>query len=601
MTHAPKLARYEVLGRLATGGMAEVWLARTVGIAGFEKLVVIKTILPNLAESPQFVSMFVNEARLAAMLSHPNCVQIFDLGQEGSCLYIAMEYLEGFSLARVLKRARLRGHPITEAVIARIIMDAASGLDYSHRLKDREGRHVGLVHRDVSPDNLLVGFSGQVKVVDFGIAKAATPALLSTATSAGMVKGKHGYIAPEYLLGLPLDGRADIFALGVVLYRALTGKRPFLGATEAAISMAVLSDVPRSPLELVPSLNPALATVVMMALEKEPAQRFESARAMRQAIEVAVVRAAENEEVADLMNTLWPPGDEERVALHALATGMSEETSSPVLHSVVSGTYPNTATPPRPEQLTAELPRPAPNPAAPVAPSPFIPSGVEGPPPAVPRAGSSNSYPAVSFDSTEQPAFEEPPASNRTWLVALAVVVLVAVAGLGVFFKDRRPQVAAAPAAPVEALLAVTPPPLPAGTGANGHLSVATPVMVKVFDGKQELGGTPLALDLTPGLHTLRLSNKGLGIDQTVLVTIEPGQTSTISELAKGLLVVKVEPWAYVKLDGKQLGQTPIPARQVYEGVHSLELSNTNLNETRRLEVKVKAGETRTVSINLEE
>jgi serine/threonine-protein kinase len=628
MTHAPKLARYEVLGRLATGGMAEVWLARTVGIAGFEKLVVIKTILPTLAESPQFVSMFVNEARLAAMLSHPNCVQIFDLGQEGSWLYIAMEYLEGFSLARVLKRAKLKGHPISEAIIARIIMDAASGLDYSHRLKDREGRHVGLVHRDVSPDNLLVGFSGQVKVVDFGIAKAATPALLSTATSVGMVKGKHGYIAPEYLLGQPLDGRADIFALGVVLYRALTGKRPFLGATEAAISMAVVSDVPRSPLELVPNLNPALATVVMMALEKEPAQRFESARAMRQAIEVAVVRAAENEEVSDLMNTLWPPGDEERVALHALATGMSEETSSPVLRSVVSGTYPNIATPhlqppaPKAEQLTAELPRAAPVPPLAVetfdAP-PEVPTAI-GPPPTTPptrpnpaaallaapapRAVSSNSYPAVgapSFDSAEQPAFEEPPATNRTWLVGLAVVVLVAVAGLGMFFKDRRPQVVAPPAAPVEAPVAVVTPPPGVPAGASGRLSVTTPVMVKVFDGKQELGGSPLAVDLAPGLHTLRLSNKGLGIDQTLLVTIEPGQTSTVNELAKGLLVVKVEPPADVKLDGKQLGQTPIPARQVYEGVHSLELSNTNLNETRRLEVKVKAGETRTVSVNLEE
>ena len=214
MTTTPTLARYQVLGRLATGGMAEVWLARSVGIAGFEKLVVLKTILPELASNPQFVAMFVNEARLAAMLSHPNCVQIFDLGQEGDCLYIAMEYLEGFSLARVLKRAKEKRVSIGEPLIARIIMDAASGLDYAHRLKDREGRHVGPVHRDVSPDNLLVGFSGQVKVVDFGIAKAATPALLATVTAAGMVKGKHGYIAPEYLLGLPLDGRADVFALG---------------------------------------------------------------------------------------------------------------------------------------------------------------------------------------------------------------------------------------------------------------------------------------------------------------------------------------------------------------------------------------------------
>ncbi len=583
MTHAPKLARYEVLGRLATGGMAEVWLARSKGVAGFEKLVVIKTILPTLAQSPQFVAMFVNEARLAAMLSHPNCVQIFDLGQEGECLYIAMEYLEGFSLARVLQRARLKGVPLSEAIIARIIMDAASGLDYAHRLKDREGRHVALVHRDVSPDNLLVGFSGQVKVVDFGIAKAATPALLATVTTAGMVKGKHGYIAPEYLLGLPLDGRADVFALGVVLYRALTGKRPFLGDTEAAISMAVVSDRPREPLDLVPTLNPALATVVMMALEKEPTSRFESARAMRQAIEVAVVHAAENEEVAEVMNELWPPGDADRVALHELASGTSEETSSPVLRSVISQTYPGMATPNRPspqaEPSTGFLPRPA--------------AESFGAPPAVAASVSTSSTSTPAFDSTEQPAFEQPPTS-RAWLVGLAVVALVLVAGLGMLFKDRPRNVS------VDSIVAApTPPPPPPPT--LGQLSVVTPVMVKVFEGKQELGSSPLAIELPLGLHTLRLSNRALGIDQTVQIILEAGEVGSITELAKGLLVVKADPWAYVKIDGKQLGQTPIPGQRVYEGVHVVELNNTNLNVTKRLEVKVKGGETRTVNVKLDD
>lgn len=603
---APMLARYEILGRLATGGMAEVWLARSKGMAGFEKLVVIKTILPQLAQNPQFVSMFVNEGRLAAMLSHPNCVQIFDLGQEGDVLYIAMEYLEGFSLARVLKRAKTHNVKLRDPIVARIIMDAASGLDYSHRLNDREGRHMGLVHRDVSPDNLLVGFSGQVKVVDFGIAKAATPALLAAATTAGTVKGKHGYIAPEYLLGQPLDGRADVFALGVVLYRALSGRRPFVGETEAAISLAVLGDPPRPLKELAPELSPALVDVVMKALEKDPANRFESARAMRQALEAAVGHAAENEEVADLMNTLWPAGDEERVALYNLSTGQSEESSSPALHSVVSGTISTVPVPPsatshseqptralpRPmqiplealspaaqsEQLTRELPRPVIPPEA----LPPVPATTYGP---LPAAGTGTG-PLPPFDTSEQPVFEEP-APSRRWMAGLAVTVVVAVAGVGIFFKDRKPQ---------QAVVTATPPP---GAG-QGHLSVTTPVVVKVFEGKKELGTSPLELDLPPGPHTLRLSNKALGIDQTVELTVTAGQTSSVKELAKGAIVVKVEPWAYVKIDGKQLGQSPIAAKQVYEGVHVVELNNTNLHETRRLEVKVKAGETRTVSVNLE-
>ncbi len=472
--HAPKLARYEVLGRLATGGMAEVWLARSLGVAGFEKLVVIKTILPALAQSPQFVAMFVNEARLAAMLSHPNCVQIFDLGQEGDWLYIAMEYLEGFSLARVLKRAKVKGVTLSERIVARIIMDAASGLDYSHRLKDREGRDLGIVHRDVSPDNLLVGFSGQVKLVDFGIAKAATPALLAAATTAGTVKGKHGYIAPEYLRGQPLDGRADVFALGVVLYRALTGKRPFVGDSEVAISMAVVSDPPRPPLEVMPSLNPALAAVALMALEKEPAQRFDSARAMRQALEVAVGHAAENEEVAELMDELWPAGDEERVALHTLSSGLSEESSSPVLRSVVSGTY-SSMNPPNVEQRTREIPRPT-------------------------SLSDPVMEPTPSFDAAEQPA------TRRGWLVGLVAVVLVA--GLGVFFGARN-------------------------TARRSHLSVVTPVLVKVFEGKHELGSSPLEVDLPAGSHTLRLINQGQGVEQTVVINCAAGEICSVRSLAK--------------------------------------------------------------------
>ena len=517
--HAPKLSRYEVLGRLATGGMAEVWLARSKGIAGFEKLVVIKTILPQLAQNPQFVTMFVNEARLAAMLSHPNCVQIFDLGQEGEVLYIAMEYLEGFSLARVLKRAKMKGVKLSDAVVARIIMDAASGLDYSHRLKDREGRALGLVHRDVSPDNLLVGFSGQVKVVDFGIAKAATPALLAAATTAGTVKGKHGYIAPEYLLGQPLDGRADVFALGVVLYRALTGKRPFVGETEAQISLAVVSDPPRPPLEVAPHLSPELATVMLMALEKDPAKRFESARAFRQALEVAVVHAAENEDVAELMNQLWPAGDEERVALDKLSSGLSEESSSPALRSVISGTYSGMATPGRvvavePEDRTAHLPATAPAPVP-----------VPAPPPVAPPPATTSTGPLPPFDTSDQPVFEEP-APSRKWMAGLAVVVLVLLAGLGIFFKDRKPQQPAA-----EVATATPPPPVAAD---KAHLSVTTPVVVKVLEGKQELGSSPLELDLPPGPHTFRLINKALGIDQSVELTLTAGQTSTVKELAKG-------------------------------------------------------------------
>lgn len=339
MALAPALSRYEIVGRLATGGMAEVWLARAKGIAGFEKLVVVKTILPRLAEDPRFVQQFVNEARLAALLGHPNCVQIFDLGQEGTTPFIAMEFIDGFSLTRLLTRARERNVPVPDAVLVRIIMDACSGLDYAHALTDREGRPLGLVHRDVSPDNLIVSFAGLTKVVDFGVAKAASIVQLAV-TSAGTVKGKHGFIAPEYLLGQPADGRADVFALGVTLYRALTRKKPFPGTTDAEVSMSVLGVTPKAPIEHNPAISPPLSEVVMRALEKDPARRFASAKALRTALEGAVARPADTERVAEYVNALWPPTDPERIALHSLsAAAPAEQGSGPILSVVHSGDF----------------------------------------------------------------------------------------------------------------------------------------------------------------------------------------------------------------------------------------------------------------------
>jgi serine/threonine protein kinase len=606
--NAPKLDRYEVLGRLATGGMAEVWLARTRGIAGFQKLVVVKTILPGLANVPQFVSMFIAEAQLAAMLTHPNCIQIFDLGQENGVLYIAMEFLEGFSFARILNRAKQKGVRLEDRVLARILMDAASGLDHAHRFVDREGRHLALVHRDVSPDNLLVGFSGQVKVVDFGIAKAATPAVLSVGTMVGTVKGKHGYIAPEYLAGKLVDARADLFALGVVLYRSITGKRPFRGDSEAEVSFAVLQEAPRNPLEVNPDANPALASVALKALEKDPNQRFESARAMRQAMEAAVGRAADSEEVAELMDALWPRGDPDRVALDSLASGSSEESSHPVLRAV-SGTYPsvNVATPARaPGRTRGTGAKPAPLEPPVVQGEPLV----EEAPVAedlpvtedVPIAPAPAAAPQAVFFENHGHAFEAPPRSKLPLVVSVIALLLAAGAIALLFARDRAtptPAVVAPVPAPVP-VAAPTPTPGPGASAATGHVRIATTPSVTVFSGKNELGASPLELDLPAGPVTLRLVNKAVGIDQEHALTVTTGGTVTLDELVTGRLVVKAEPWAIVKVDGKKYGETPVTVSKLFEGPHAVELENSNLHESRRVLVTVKRGETRTVSVDFE-
>jgi serine/threonine-protein kinase len=601
----PKLSRYQVLGRLAVGGMAEVWLARAIGFGGFEKIVVLKTILPNLIENQQFVQMFINEARVAAMLNHPHCVQIFELGKEDNVLFIAMEYIEGFALSRVMKRAKDRGLRLPVEVVSRIACDALSGLEYAHRLTDREGRKVELIHRDVSPDNLLIGFSGQTKLVDFGIAKASMTAMQST--RAGTVKGKFGYIAPEYLRGQKIDGRADLFALGVVLYRALTARRPFVGDSEAAVTLSVLQKSPPTPASISPWVPPEMSGVVMLALEKKPEARFDTARAMRIALERAV-RPADADHVAHVLNHLWPPGDPERVALETLAAGQAEERSEPALESIISQGYALPAaalSTPEPAQIDRQ----------------FLEQATKaGVVPAVVRV-------AEAWDEDDEP----PPRSRVPWLLA-ALALAVATAWWQLPHKPQElealyanavghaPLAEAAPppspsAAPVPSA-APTPAPAPAAApapepaappapepepAAAAQVSVDVTEPVVVFLGTQELGKPPGPFEVPVGPQKLRLVSKALGLEQTFEIDAKPGEVAHIAAMRKGSLTLKVEPWAYVKLDGRSLGQTPIGKQALYEGAHVIELSNTELNINRHIDVKVKSGEAKVVDVNLEE
>ena len=207
-----KFGHFTLGKRLARGGMAEVFLARQRGPEGFDRKVAVKRILPHLAETADFVRMFLSEARLAARLSHPNIVHIYELGQVGGDYFIAMEYVDGVHAGQLIEHARTE--PIWPELIARIGADAAGALAYAHRLTDADGRPLQLVHRDVSPQNIMVSSDGIVKLVDFGIAKAASKA---EETRPGVVKGKYAYMSPEQTVGRALDGRSDVFSLGVVL------------------------------------------------------------------------------------------------------------------------------------------------------------------------------------------------------------------------------------------------------------------------------------------------------------------------------------------------------------------------------------------------
>jgi serine/threonine protein kinase/tetratricopeptide (TPR) repeat protein len=224
--HAPVVyGKYQLLDLLARGGMAEVFKAKSHGVEGFEKILVIKRILPELSRNPQFVDMFINEAKIAVSLSHANIVQVFDLGREDETYFIAMEYVAGYDLATVLRRAAKYGQPLPEELAVFIVSELAKGLDYAHRRRDASLRPLHIVHRDVSPQNVLVSFEGEVKLTDFGIAKAKI--IASEEAEDRVLKGKYAYMSPEQARGDDVDGRTDLYALGIVLYEALSGTNPF--------------------------------------------------------------------------------------------------------------------------------------------------------------------------------------------------------------------------------------------------------------------------------------------------------------------------------------------------------------------------------------
>ena len=221
--------KYQLLERVSVGGMAEVFKAKSFGIEGFEKILAIKRILPTMAEDGDFIEMFIDEAKIAGQLNHANICPIYELGKVGDSHYIAMEFVWGKDLLQLMNRFRKMRKHMPPAMVAWIGAKACEGLDYAHRKRDRNGNPMNIIHRDMSPQNVLVSYEGQVKVIDFGIAKAASR---TTKTQAGVLKGKFGYMSPEQVRGLPVDARSDLFAIGTCMHEMSTGERLFLGESD---------------------------------------------------------------------------------------------------------------------------------------------------------------------------------------------------------------------------------------------------------------------------------------------------------------------------------------------------------------------------------
>ncbi|MFZ5863479.1 MAG: protein kinase domain-containing protein [Nitrospirota bacterium] len=361
MTTPERFGPYHLLKKIGRGGMAELYLARQTGVAGFERVVAIKRILPHLTEDREFVQMFVNEAKLAAQITHPNVVQIYDFGAVLGTYYIAMEYVMGKSLAAVLAQSHKLGKPVPVSAAAYVTARIAAGLDHAYRGATASGAALGIIHRDISPQNILIGYNGDVKLVDFGIAKAGSS---STHTQTGVLKGKLAYLSPEQAWGKTIDHRSDLFALGIVLHEMLTGQRLFKAENEFSTLERVRTADVTPPSRVNTQVPPELDAVVLKALAKQPDDRYPHGQAFEDALQNYLRRLAappSARELAEYVRTLFEKDIETDTAAYQQVTTVTKTTATPTVKRPTPETPAEPARAmPKPQPVSAPVPPPKP-------------------------------------------------------------------------------------------------------------------------------------------------------------------------------------------------------------------------------------------------
>ncbi len=343
------LGEYAVLAKLASGGMATVYVARKHAVGGFERLVAIKLCHAHLRDNQEFVSMFLDEARLAARIHHPNVVATLDVNDDDQ-LYLVMEYVEGYSLAKLMREAQRTQATLPLEVVVSVMIDALTGLHAAHELRDADEKPLNLVHRDVSPQNILVGIDGVARITDFGIAFAA---VRHTVTSDGRIKGKYSYLCPEQIMGLPATRRMDVFSAGIVLWEALTGLPLFRKKDDAGTVNAVLNEAVPPPSSIVANSPAGLDDVLQRALVRDPEARYATAADFAEALERLPIERVSARAVAAYMESTFGVALAERRELIRVVPEPSYTPSGP--HSRRSFSSPRHSRPEEaPEPLAAE-------------------------------------------------------------------------------------------------------------------------------------------------------------------------------------------------------------------------------------------------------
>lgn len=511
MASQPKqLGRYELLRRIAAGGMGEIWLARTRGAADFEKTCIIKTILSHLSEEHEFVEKFLDEGRLVVKLVHGNIVPVFDLGQEEDTYYLAMEYIPGRDLREVLKRSKSRKKLMPVEMAMQIISDVCKGLYYAHQKTDEDGRSLQIVHRDISPSNVLISSEGEVKIIDFGIARAR--GRLSKTVS-GRIQGKFCYMSPEQASGKSLDARSDIFSTGVVLYELLTGFRPFEGESDMESLDLVRNANFDPPSTLRPEISPELDEIVARALAKDPQERFQSAEEMHLELMQELYgtgKAPSARAIADWIGELFPEGlerEELRASRNSTGPKGLDEILGAELDRMEVSPHETTAFPvSEPGNHTRTVSEPDSSmpsgPTVAALPSRRTDSGPLG----AASTAEANGEPPAGTTPTKPPSLlETRPRGLRRSLVIAAIIGAIIGAILVLQFVILEPT---------EGVVVVQSTPSQAAIMLDGAL---------LLDRM-----TPTELSLAPGAYNLTLQRAGFE-NRTIKVEVQKGQTVEVS------------------------------------------------------------------------
>lgn len=490
MTEPHTIAKYDILARIAQGGMGNVYLARTQALAGFTKLVVVKTLRSDFADDPKFCAMFLDEARLAARLSHRNVVQTNDAGVDNGTYYMVMDYLDGRNLWRIQKQFAKEDRQIPLAVSVRIVADMLAGLHHAHELADFDGKTLGVVHRDVCPANVFVTIDGQVKVVDFGVAKAKNHV---HETQAGTIKGRVVYMSPEHVSSAAIDRRADVFSAGIILWEALEGRRFWDGGGETQVLGRLLEGrLPPPPGDDRPAL---LREACIRALAHKADDRFPTAHAMRLALEEWLEHNEIRNGLTDLGASIKEitATDRARVALLAEGTRATASEPVPALEPTIA---------PPPGVVAGASVAPGPSASIPSTTAPYTPQPVT--------------------NTTVSPAPTSPSSVRRAWpAVAAGLVVVALLAGWQLGKSSEKTATSASTAAaPSSTPSAVTSPPSvtevspPVSAPPTGNVSLdvsISPLTAKVFLDDRPLGANPFHGQLARDgkSHVLRAESAG--------------------------------------------------------------------------------------------